>query len=147
MTPWIAGYAALVATAAFLWQVYLWRQNQKPRVSVKLSTAIPINPQVRRGDEWLQITVINGNDYSIRVSSAGIYLQDGSGRQVVATASYLPMATLPGDIRPHDSGFTYLVRQELEREQLFNPYGPVEAWAILGDDKRVESKAVVLFKK
>jgi hypothetical protein len=89
-----------LALAAFGWQVYSWRRDRSTRVEVKLSNAfvgLPTGPE-----QAVVITAINHSRHPIRVNSAGLELQDGSGNWSIKP--YAPNgAGIPGVIQPNDS--------------------------------------------
>lgn len=58
-TTLIAGYAALVATASLLWQVYLQRQRHRTQVRVELS------PVLLHGQPVIDVKLINTSSHSV----------------------------------------------------------------------------------
>jgi hypothetical protein len=100
--------------------------------------------QIRRGlVDAVTINVHNHADHPLRVTSAGLTMQDGSGATLVQPRPP-PGATLPGTIPPHDSAMTYFY-EEHTRERGFDLRRPVEAWATLstGDTFKSESKPLL----
>ena len=69
----------------------------------------------------LQIEARNRSDHPVRVASAGFNVQDNSGH-VLAIFSDQPGATIPGVIPARDSGFTYLLPDQMEK---LDPNRPV----------------------
>ena len=78
----------------------------------------------------------------MRVASAGFNVQDNSGH-VLAIFSDQPGATIPGVIPARDSGFTYLLPDQMEK---LDPNRPVIAWVSLATGERINSKPVTLRK-
>ncbi len=75
ITAIVAGYAAVVATAALGWQIYTWRRARQPRIDVQVRGAVagfPTGPQT-----GYSIEVVNRGEQSVRVSSVGFDLADG----------------------------------------------------------------------
>ncbi len=104
-TDVIAGYAAVVATAALGWEIRKARQARRPQVEVAISYAVLGYPD-RGMQECAHIEVRNRGDLPVRVTSAGFKLQDGSD-MIASIPHQQPAATIPGVIEPRDSGFTY----------------------------------------
>jgi hypothetical protein len=137
-TDWIAGYAAVVATAAFGWEVWKTIRARRPPVEVKLSNALltflPDPP-------WAaMVNVLNHGSQPIRVNSAGFNFQDGSGQTVVIMQPP-PRATIPGVVEPGDAGQTWLLLDELGP---LDPFRPLVAWASLATGQRIDSKPFTL---
>jgi hypothetical protein len=109
----VAIYAAVVSTIALGWQIQKERRARRPQVEVQVSYALLGYPN-RDPAEAVEITARNRGDLPVRVNSAGFDLQDRSGNALAITWQP-PGATLPGAIGPRDSGFTYLLREELGR--------------------------------
>lgn len=139
---WIAGYAAVVATGALGWQVWDKYQARRPQVEVKISYSILAYPTGGAG-EAAHIEARNRGDLPVRVTSAGFKLQDGSGN-VLALLQPQPAATLPGVIGPHDSGFTYLLKEELGP---LDPFRPLVGWVSLSTGERIHSKPTRLLSR
>jgi hypothetical protein len=138
-TDIIAGYAAVVATVALGWEIWSARQARRPQVEVRLYNALLTF--IGADPPWAaQIEVRNRGDLPVRVTSVGFNVQDGSGQTVVITQMQ-PGATLPGDIRPRDSGFTYLL---IEHMAPLDPTRPLVAWASLSTGERIYSRPVTL---
>jgi len=136
----VAGYAAVVSTGSLGWQVYSWRLARKNRVEVTVSAALL---GMTDGDmiDAVSITVVNRSDHTVRVTGAGVELQDRSGRQVHQVREF-PGATLPGAVASHDSGSTYFLADEL-KEAGIDIYGPITAWIRLATGEIVRSQPKV----
>lgn len=138
-TGWVAIYAAAVSTGSLGWQIWTRYQARRPQVEVEVSNALLTYPD--RDGQWAaRIDVRNRGDLPVRVTSVGFNMQDGSG-QTVVPVRIPPGATLPGDIRPRDSGFTYLRVAELPP---LDPFRPLVGWASLSTGERIHSKPVTL---
>jgi hypothetical protein len=118
-TDVIAGYAAVVATAALGWEIRKARQASRPQVEVDVTNAMLGYPS--GGAQWsAHIQASNHGDLPVRVAAAGFKVQDGSGMNAVIHWQQ-PGATIPGVVEPRDSGFTYLLEGELGRLDLYRP--------------------------
>jgi hypothetical protein len=141
----VAIYAALVSTVVAGFRVVEWRSSRRPTVVVEPRFAFLTMTDGSLVDS-IVINVHNNGDHAIRVTSAGLTLQDGSGR-TITQVKQVPGATLPGPIAPHDSAMTYFVEADLVRETGIDKFEPVEAWAVLSTGPRVQSKAKPLLKR
>ena len=106
-TAIVAIYAALVATAGLLWQIYAWWHRRRSHVTVEARAGMLV-PQ---GLEIITISVRNRSEHTVRVTSIDLELQDGSGRHM-PVIHQLPGATLPGEIQPHDAGQAFVSLEE-----------------------------------
>lgn len=100
----VAGYAAIVATASVVWQVYSWRHRRRSHVgvTVRYALAAPTDKTLH----LIAIEATNRSEHTVRVAAAGLDLQDGGGAfQQVRPVEF---ATLPGRIEPFDSGTAYV---------------------------------------
>src|SRR4029453_12484585 len=117
-TDWIAGYAAVVATAAFGWGVWKTIRARRPPAEAKRSNRPPPFPP---DPPWApMVNVLNHGSQPIRVNSAGFNFQDGSGQTVVIMQPP-PRATIPGVVEPGDAGQTWLLMDELGPRDPFRP--------------------------
>jgi hypothetical protein len=140
-TDWIAGYAAVVSTVAVGWQIRKEWRGQRPQVEVRIWMGVLVSPSGSR--PGLQIEARNRADHPIRVASAGYNAQDDSGN-VLAIMSDQPGATIPGVIQARDSGFTYLLPEQLRD---MDPSRPVVGFVQLSTGERIHSKPTMLYKK
>ena len=125
----IAGYAALVATAAILITIWQARRGRYPRIDLELIHTR--GPNIR----MVTLEVRNRGDYPVRVVTAGIsslsiinafrpdgieiaHSHDGyeehirfksDDQEVTSTASSDQMSPLPGIILPRDAGSRFIV--------------------------------------
>ena len=140
-TAAVAIYAALVATAGFGWQIYTWRRTHSTALNLKVSYAF-IGYDVQ---EVVMIAAINKSNHPVRVTSAGLVLQDGSKRDLVIFHPP-PGASIPGAITPRDSGNTWLAIDDARRGGL-DLYEPLVAWVNTAEDKRFTSKPTTLMRR
>lgn len=134
----IAGYAAIVSTAALGWQVYSWRDQRRSHVAVEARFALAILPDSDPAAKVVAIGVANRSDHPVRVTGAGLDLQDDSGYQL-HTFGQFPGATLPGVVSPRDSASAFLPLEKVEEEGI-DITEPVTAWARLATGELVKSK-------
>ena len=129
-------YAAVVATAALGWQVFQWRHRRKSHVSVDVKLAI--FPMTAGGvRDGVTIDVTNRSERPIRVTSAGLFMQDGSRRTFVQPQQP-PGAELPGIVESYDSKLTYFWREDLTAAG-FDLTRPLQAWANLATGEQERS--------
>jgi hypothetical protein len=143
VTTSLAIYAAVIATAGLVWRIYSWRRSHSTRIRVELTngflTGLPAVPHVAL------VTLKNQSAHSVRVTSGGFRLQDGSGRTAVVMPPP-PGATLPGTVESRDAGTTWLDVDELERIQI-DVYRPLVAWVTLATGETFRSKPKTLMKR
>jgi hypothetical protein len=94
---WVAVYAAAVATLSVGWQVFTWARGRASRLKVTVKPAV-LTPQ---GLGVVCLTAMNESQHPLRVTSAGLEAQDGSGATVPAWEPF-PGGELPHVIPPHD---------------------------------------------
>jgi hypothetical protein len=81
-TDVIAGYAAVVATAALGWEVWKQRQARRLRVDVVVDGVLLYGPPIT-GIEWgVSIEVRNHGDHAVRVTMVGLLSQDDERRRI-----------------------------------------------------------------
>lgn len=137
----VAGYAAVVSTAALGWQVLSWLLARKNRVKVIVKAAL-LGMDDGSMIDAVSVEVVNRSDHAVRVTGVGLYLQDGSGRQMHQVTAP-PGATLPGTVKSHDSGSTFFVAEDLMREAGIDVYEPIAGWVNLSTGETVSSKPKV----
>jgi hypothetical protein len=137
----IAIYAAVVSTVALGWQIQKERRARRPQVEVRAYMGLLSFPTGMR--PALQIEARNRSDHPTRVASAGFHVQDNSG-DVLAIFSDQPGATIPGVIPARDSGFTYLLPDQLGK---LDPNRPVVAWVSLSTGERINAKPTMIRSK
>ncbi len=139
-TTAIAVYAAVVATVSGGWQVYTWRRDRQTRIDVSVTNAFLTFDQGL--SPMALITAVNRSRHPVRVESMGFDVQDESGRTLVITAQP-PGSTLPGEVRPQDSGKTWIEQAELASRG-FDLTRPLAGWVNDATGKRHRSKRVTL---
>jgi len=139
----VAAYAALVATASLGWQIYTWWHRRKSHVEV--SASIAILGFSTGAKQAIGIDVTNHGDHAIRVTGAGLEMQDGSDAQL-HILNPPPGATIPGTIQPRDSAKTWIEQAEYE-EQGISPFEPVTAWAQLATGEFIRSRTAPIMSR
>ena len=146
----LAVYGAITATVAILlsgaslaWQVYSWRRERVTDIKVEVSLGfLTFGPQV---EQAVFITASNRSEHAIRINSAGLGSQDGSGNWAIQ-----PMApngaTIPGTVQPHDSAQTWWLWEAFEAAG-FDPHKPVVGRVVAGNGEKFRSKPRPLFKR
>ncbi len=131
----IAITGALTGLSSLGWQIYTSIDARKLKIEVEVGNSIII-PDTEPL-HVVGVTVINRNDHAIRVQSVGLNLQKGRapGRLFFPPQSH---ANLPGEIAPHDSGFSYIEYRHFEEEM--DPNLPVVAVAVTSAHGAFESK-------
>jgi hypothetical protein len=137
----VAGYAAIVSTASLAWQVISWRLARKNRVKVIVKAAL-LGLDNGEMVDAVSVEAINRSDHAIRVTGVGLYLQDGSGRQMHQMHTP-PGGTLPGAVASRDSGSTYFLAEDIGQEGGIDIYGPITGWVHLSTGETVKSKPKV----
>jgi hypothetical protein len=66
----IASYAAIVATAGVIWQLFLWRAEHAGRLSVDVDAYWSLD-----GDQNIRVFITNRNSYDVPLTSAGLTLK------------------------------------------------------------------------
>lgn len=141
----IAGYAAVVGTGSLGWQIYQSHADRRasiePGVVVKVSNAFLTYPTEVVESVKLEVYNTTGS-FGVQVSSAGLYLQDGSGRTYVIPQGP-PGATIPGTAEPRHSVMTYFLVARM-RENGFDLTKPLVGFASLGNGETVDSQPATL---
>lgn len=136
----VGSVSILLAVVSLGWQIYSWRRERSTNIEVKVSNAIlnlPAGPS-----EAVLITAINRSRHPIRINSAGLELQDGSGHWSIKPV--IPNgAGVPGVIPPDDSADTWWFVEEVEQAK-FDLYKPLVARVSAGNGMRFRSKPVTL---
>ena len=134
----VTAYAALVATAALGWQVWTWRQQRRP-VKVRVALACVGYPD---GPVWtVAVEAINRSDHAVNVRSAGLMMQDGTGREWVIVRP-LDISKLPGAVEPHDAAGVFVTADSVREH--FDLLRPVVGWVRLASGDVVRSERVKL---
>jgi hypothetical protein len=141
----VAIYAAVVSTVVAGFRVAEWRKSREPDIVVEPRFAY-LGMTDGEVVEIVRINVHNHADHALRVTSAGLNLQDGSGRTITPMGS-VPGATIPGVIEGHDSGNTYFLLDGLVSQSGIDIRRPVVAWASTSTGKTFTSKNKPLIKE
>jgi hypothetical protein len=139
---WVAGYAAVVGTAALGWQIYSTVTSRRLDVRVTLSETMAM---WRDGgtERAISVTVLNNGPEPIEVHGAGLYTQDGSGHLITLMQPSVA-DTIPGTCQPRHSLATYLPLTWLQHEYVgFNLTQPLRGFADLATG-RIDSKSTTL---
>ena len=88
--------------------------HAKPGLELKLSWMWPTYDNGTLGPDSIGLTLVNNLDHPVRWTSAGIDLQDGSGRHLALINSAPPGMGLPQRVDPHDSSFTLVAAERLQ---------------------------------
>lgn len=139
----VAGYAAIVATLSLLWQIYLWQHRRRSHVEVSAQIAL-MGMTDGRSLQVMAISATNNSEHSVRITGAGVDLQDQSGA-ALHIIDPPPGSTVPGVVQPHDSGQTFVSQGEYE-DRGISPYEPVVAWVRLATGELVKSKPAALMQ-
>jgi hypothetical protein len=139
----VAAYAAVVATASLVWQIYAWRHRQQSRVTVAVRLAIA-SPAPGVTLQAITITATNNSEHAVRVAGVGLDLNRRDGWQFHQPAPIYG-ADLPGVIQPHDSRVSMIDRNDAENEGL-NLAEPIVGWVRLATDEVVKSEPTQLIK-
>jgi proteasome lid subunit RPN8/RPN11 len=140
----VAGYAAIVSTAGLAWQVYAWRMARKNRVEVSVSAAV-VAP-AEGTFQAVSISVVNRSDHAVRVTGVGLAFQDES-RQQFHLFRPPQGATIPGVVKSHDSGSTYISNADVESGSTIDVYEPITGWVRLATGEIVKSKPTTILSR
>ena len=132
----LAAYATILSAGILIgggvvggfWRAWAWRQEHGTNVTVQLSIGFLTFPTGLI--EAIIVTVINHSAHPVRVTGAGVEINDGSKR-----AGHVPLkpgAGIPGIIAAHDQEMTWIERAELVTEG-FDVYRKARAFARLAD--------------
>jgi hypothetical protein len=126
LTAAVAAYGAILSTVAIAWNIWSWRREHSTRVVVNVTTGfLTFGPEL--SDPMVFVSVVNKSQHPVKIASAGLELQDGSGRTAVFLHSP-PGSTLPGEVAPRDSAATWEPMSVLDGGD-FDFTRPVVGWA------------------
>ena len=127
----LAAYATIFAFGGLIvggiWRLWTWRQEHGTHVTVQISWGV-LTPTLV---EAVLVTVFNRSGHPIRVTGAGVEINDGSQR-TGNVMQVKPGAGIPGTIAPHDSAMTWFEMADLVSER-FDMYRKARAFAHLAD--------------
>ncbi len=138
----IAGYAAVVATAALGWQVWNATRPHRPDINVGLDVVLLRDPDLG-GRLVCRLVVRNRGSHRIRVEQVAIRMPGRPFIDVDLTEDNTIHATVPGAVEPSDAGIV-LFRPEVLREAGVDLRRPVEAYAQLSTQEGFWSPATRL---
>jgi hypothetical protein len=107
-------------------------------LELKLNWMFPTYDNGTIGPDSIGLTLVNRLDHQVRWTSAGIDLQDGSGRHLALINTAPPGMGLPQRVEPHDSSFTMVAAQQLRDEGL-DLSRPITAHASIATGETVVS--------
>jgi hypothetical protein len=134
----LAAYATILSAGILIgggvvgavWRVWTWRQEHGTNVTVRISLGfltLSLEPHVI---EAVIVTAINSSAHAVRVTSAGVEMNDGTKRNGFVPLK--PGAGIPGTIQAHDQAMTWLEKAELEKEG-FDVFRKARAFVLLAD--------------
>jgi len=126
-----AGIVIGGAAVGGVWRWWTWRREHGTNVKVKLTWGLAL-----LGDHSIEsaiVTVFNQSAHPVRVTGAGVEVNDGSGR--AGHVRVKPGADIPGVVAAHDQGSTWVELAELTREG-FDVYSKARAFARIGENDR-----------
>lgn len=133
----LAAYATILGTGVAIgaivvggiWRYWTWRQEHGTLVTVTLKWGgLTFGPNVV---EAVTVTVLNQSSHPVRVTGAGVEINDGSERTGNVT-EVKPGAGIPGVVAPHDLGFTWIEIADLKQNG-FDPFKPARAFVHVAD--------------
>jgi hypothetical protein len=139
----VATYAAVVASAALGWQVFIWRVARRNRVSVTLIMGLAQVAERRYGPA-IYVVVRNFGPHPIRTVAAGLHvsLKDGTSRVIHASVG----ALLTAKVEPNDAASVRLLRDDLELEGV-NFDQAMVGWVDLATGERAKSPRLTLIPR
>src|SRR5439155_15197391 len=128
----LAAYATILSAGILigggviggLWRVWTWRREHATNVKVQISMGFMMfGPNAV---DAVIVTVFNRGSHTMRVTGAGVEVNDGSKR--AGHVQVKPGADSPGIVAPRDSGMTWIETAELVHEG-FDVYRTARAFA------------------
>jgi hypothetical protein len=107
-------------------------------LELKLSWMWPTYDDGTIGPDSIGLTLVNRLEHPVKWASAGIDLQDGSGRHLALIDAAPPGMGLPQRVEPHDSALTLVAAQQL-RDQGMDLSRPITARASIATGETVIS--------
>jgi hypothetical protein len=148
----MAAYATILSAGILIgggvvgavWRVWTWRREHGTNVKVQISMGWQLFGA--NAVDAVVVTVFNRSSHPVRVTGAGVEMNDGTGR-----AGHVPGmklgADIPGIVAPHDQGTTWLETAELVHEG-FDVYRKARAFARFGEsDRPIWSKSRRLMRR
>jgi len=136
---WIAGYAAVVGTAALGWEVWNASRPRRPDVNVGVSVV-----GSGRDDRLTCMLVVrNRGDHPIKVEEVGIRMAGKPVLYVALTSHNTFDSTVPGVVEPSDAGVAGF-ESDVLRDAGMDLWRPVDGYAILSTQEWFWSWPTVL---
>jgi hypothetical protein len=160
-TSAIAGYAAVVATGTFIWQVYVAQRSRRPDVEVTVLTTNLLAPrnEEKTKSGWVsgvticvEVRVDNRGAKDVGVATAGLVRQDHpnprgplhtTADEVVMKHPGDPVDTIPGTVKPHHA-LRLLIPRKFAEQRGLDLSREVVGFAYLQTGETVRSKPTVL---
>lgn len=138
-----AAYAAVIASGALGWQVFIWRAGRRNRVTVDLKMGLV---KVAENYYGPAITIVARNlgARPVRPVAAGLQvgMKGGGTKLIYASAGNLLTRKVPAN----DSGYAQLPRKQLEDEDVDFDHAMV-GWVDLPTGERVKSPSLILIPR
>jgi hypothetical protein len=96
----VAVYAAIVATGALGWQVWQWRSERRGKLDVGLKV---VHHLADVGKPSLFVTVVNSNDYPVRISGIKLWVTQAGGAHLRYPRLFAWVRTAGSEVPAHDS--------------------------------------------
>jgi hypothetical protein len=141
MTTALAIYAAVVATAGLIWQIYSWRHRRRTEVEVSVSLGEVHVPGLWQSAECVMVKAINRSEHPVRWTGAALASQTRRGEWLMPTA-FAEGTVLPAVIQPRDSHDVLWEANRLVKDLDFAKPVTAIAWLAAGEEFR--SKPTVL---
>ncbi len=139
----VAAYAAVVASGALGWQVFIWRAGRRHRVTVDLQTGFGKVAEKSYGPA-VNVVVRNLGAYPIRPVAAGLHVGiKGGGTKLI----YLSTGDLlTRKVQANDAGYAQMLWEQLEREGVDFDH-PMIGWVDLATGERIKSPSLSLIPR
>lgn len=138
-TAIVAGYAALVATAALVWNVLSSLRTWQTRVAVKLHRMNIVTPGAGEGEPVILFELTNHSGHKVKITHVGLDpIMRGGPHSFIPHPLGLPMAG-PFEIPPRDS-VTVWIKPDVLSEG--DPEYKTRALVKTSDGVQFESKRV-----
>jgi hypothetical protein len=140
----IAGYAAVVATASVVFQIFSWRRNTQTRIEVKLGPRELITPGALATppERVILIDMVNHSGHEVAVTHLGFKPQTPGGDHLWIPRPLPTSQPLPIVILPRRSVAVWVTPDALEDH--VNMTEPIQARISTDDGKSFDSKQVIL---
>lgn len=139
----VAAYAAVVASGALGWQVFIWRASRRNRVTVDLKMGLGKVAENHYGPA-INIVVRNLGAHPVRPVAAGLHvgIKGGGTKLIYASAGNL----LTNKVPANDSGYAQILREWLEEEDVDFDHSMI-GWVDLATGERIKSPSLSLIPR